>query len=300
MGGVMAATRRSRWTVAGMVGLSALLTLAVLIVGQIGPFRTLFEHFHPDSDGCTIYVRLDFDHHKGHFRPLDQTQLDLRDDSCGGQALRLRRIQPGGAFGAVLPLHVDGVAGLKIAYLCTADGVPLAMLNAWDAVADDNITPKRYQPLSAERWTPVFYHVESFRHNASIDPHSRLGPEVRLRNIVLYGERPGSTDTWMLVDNFVVYRGDDHTPPSQVTGLRAEGDRLSWLPATDNIGVSCYEVACAMGANNLFRTVDTISATSWRDAAPGTGVSRYRVRACDFEGNYGDWSEEVLVSRRER
>jgi hypothetical protein len=287
-------TRPTRWLLGGLAVLAGLAGF-VLVLRQAGGVG-----FGSDAGGeCEVYLKCDFAHHKGNFRPIGSTQLDRCDDACGGPALRLRRIQPGGDFGARLPLFIDGAANLTIVYLCKAKGVPRAMLNIWDQSAQDNITPKHYVELSPERWTPVVYHVDQFRCNASNDLHAPLRPGAFLHNLLLYGERPGSTDTWMLIDNFAIYRGRDRTPPSRVEGLRAEvrtdGVQLSWLPAADNVGVMRYLVFRADDGASSFDRIGETAVPAWLDLPPRAGEVRYQIRACDFEDNQGEPSEPVAV-----
>src|SRR5262245_20970588 len=104
----------SQWmprVLGGLVGL-ALLVVLLFLMHRAGLLGSLFQG--PEAEGCEVYLKLDFDQHKGNFRPVDATQLDRSDDSCGGKALRLKRLRPGGDFGATLPLFLEGVAGLKI------------------------------------------------------------------------------------------------------------------------------------------------------------------------------------------
>jgi hypothetical protein len=284
---------RARWLVGGLAGLALLIGLAFLLhrVGLIG------SPFDP-ADECEVYLKLDFDRHKGNFRPVGATQLERSDDSCGGQALLLRRAGPGGDFGAQLPLFIDGAEGLRIAYLCKAKGMPRAMLNLWDQSAQDNLSPARPVALSADAWTAVRYHVDAFRYNGASE---LLAPPKRgafLQSLLLHGEQPGPADTQMLIDNFAVYRGPDRTPPGRVEGLRAEpvadGIRLSWQPAADNVGVMRYVIARAAETADAFHTIAETAAPVWVDRPPAAGAYCYRVRACDFDANEGDWSEPVV------
>jgi hypothetical protein len=281
-----------------LVMLGLLLTLVVVLLLRTGPWQTLVEHFRPRADGCTILLRCDFDQHRGSFTALGATQLDSSDDSCGGQALQLRRVHRAGEFGVRGPLYAEGVEGLKIAYLCKAHGVPRAMLNIWNRATDDNITPRSYRCLSSTEWHPILYHVETFRPNAG-DLQSPLPPRCLLQGLTLFGEQPGSADTWMRLDNFAVYRGSDRMPPERVANVRAEpttvGICLTWDPAADNVGVMVYVVSRAEGAQGVFHKIAETAAPSWVDRIPASGVYHYRVLACDFEENLGDWSDAVRV-----
>ena len=89
----------------------------------------------------------------------------------------------------------------------------------------------------------------------------------------------------------------DTTVPSQVSGLVASAVSssrvdLSWSAASDNVGVTGYEVERCQGAGcSSFAAVTTVSALGWSDTgrSPGTSYS-YRVRARDAAGNTGAYS----------
>ena len=89
----------------------------------------------------------------------------------------------------------------------------------------------------------------------------------------------------------------DTTVPSQVSGLVASAVSssrvdLSWSAASDNVGVTGYEVERCQGVGcSSFAAVTTVSALGWSDTgrSPGTSYS-YRVRARDAAGNTGAYS----------
>ena len=89
----------------------------------------------------------------------------------------------------------------------------------------------------------------------------------------------------------------DTTVPSQVSGLAASAVSssridLSWSAASDNVGVTGYEIERCQGAGcSNFAAVTTVSTLTWSDTgrSPGTSYS-YRVRARDAAGNLGAYS----------
>ena len=89
----------------------------------------------------------------------------------------------------------------------------------------------------------------------------------------------------------------DTSVPSQVSGLAASAVSssridLSWSAASDNVGVTGYEIERCEGAGcSTFAPVTTVSGLSWSDTGrlPGTSYS-YRVRARDAAGNTGAYS----------
>ena len=89
----------------------------------------------------------------------------------------------------------------------------------------------------------------------------------------------------------------DTTVPSQVSGLAASAVSssrvdLSWSAASDNVGVTGYEIERCQGAGcSSFAAVTTVTTLTWSDTgrSPGTSYS-YRVRARDAAGNLGAYS----------
>lgn len=96
---------------------------------------------------------------------------------------------------------------------------------------------------------------------------------------------------------------NDTTAPSAPTGLSASGTtatgtRLSWSAATDNVGVTGYEVLRAPGASGgTFTAVATTTATSHTDSGlEPASTYRYQVRARDAAGNRSAPSDTVSVT----
>jgi endoglucanase len=96
---------------------------------------------------------------------------------------------------------------------------------------------------------------------------------------------------------------NDTTAPSTPTGLSASGTtatgtRLTWTAATDNVGVTGYEVLRAPGASGgTFTAVATTTATSHTDSGlEPANTYRYQVRARDAAGNQSAPSDAVLVT----
>ena len=89
----------------------------------------------------------------------------------------------------------------------------------------------------------------------------------------------------------------DTTVPSQVLGLAASAVSsgrvdLSWSAASDNVGVTGYEIERCQGAGcSNFAAVTTVSTLGWSDLGRSSGTSySYRVRARDAAGNTGAYS----------
>ena len=79
------------------------------------------------------------------------------------------------------------------------------------------------------------------------------------------------------------------SPASAVSSSRVD---LSWSAASDNVGVSGYEIERCQGAGcSSFAAVTTVSALAWSDTGRSSGTSySYRVRARDAAGNTGAYS----------
>jgi endoglucanase len=93
----------------------------------------------------------------------------------------------------------------------------------------------------------------------------------------------------------------DATPPSTpgtptASGTTATGTTLSWPAATDNVGVSGYDVLRATGTG-AFAQVGTSPGTSFTDTGLSANTTyRYQVRARDAAGNTSAVSPAVTVT----
>jgi glucose/arabinose dehydrogenase/chitodextrinase len=128
----------------------------------------------------------------------------------------------------------------------------------------------------------------------------------------MFYDSPGS-DIYSLWDylngSFKLYSSDaPPTPDTTVPGvpstfvvnaLNSSLVALSWVAATDNVGVSGYEVErCAGdGCNTFSPLTTTASVTSFNDTtvSPETSYS-YRLRAKDAAGNLGQYSTVATVT----
>ena len=89
----------------------------------------------------------------------------------------------------------------------------------------------------------------------------------------------------------------DTTAPTAPSGLAASAVTssrvdLSWSAASDNVGVTGYEVERCQGAGcSSFAAVTTVTTLAWSDTGRSSGTSySYRVRARDAAGNTGAYS----------
>ncbi|GAA2851218.1 PQQ-dependent sugar dehydrogenase [Nonomuraea rubra] len=97
--------------------------------------------------------------------------------------------------------------------------------------------------------------------------------------------------------------GTDTQAPSAPAGLAASGTTatattLSWTAATDNVGVTGYDVLRAPGASGgTFAQAGTSATTSFTNTGLTAGTTyRYQVRARDAAGNLSPVSNTVTVT----
>ena len=96
---------------------------------------------------------------------------------------------------------------------------------------------------------------------------------------------------------------EDAVPPTAPTNLTGTGDvgtaSLSWTAATDNIGVSSYDVyrsATAGFTPDITNKIGSTSTTSFTDNGVTAGTYYYQVRARDGAGNTSPSSNEASVA----
>ena len=251
----------------------------------------------------TVFYKFDFDNDNGGFRWTDNMGPAVGEGVTMAKTLRLARKKAGGGFGVSLPVNIPGATDLKIAYHGRASGMPYAGLNASDRLSKDNTTSNAYRWLSDKEWRPILYYLEAFRYNSQ-RVGTRVRPETFYTEINFHGEQAGSTDTWMEMDNFVLYRGNDRTPPSRVEGVGGEAAPgevfLWWRPSTDNTSVMLYVISRSRDGGPFEKIAESVEVV-YKDRPVATGIYQYRVLACDFEENLGEWSlpASIKVTRGE-
>ena len=127
---------------------------------------------------------------------------------------------------------------------------------------------------------------------------SGLIDEVRIYNVAL-------TATQIQADMAapVVSGGGDGQLPSApgtltATAAGSTGVSLSWGAATDNVGVTGYQVERCQGAGcSTFVQVGTPTGTTFADSGLTAGTSySYRVRATDAAGNLGPYGNTATAT----
>jgi len=204
-----------------------------------------------------------------------------------------------GALGKTLKCNLRNSPGLKLAFLATPTGdVKSLPLNMADKRANDNTTANGYRTFIDGKPLPVVYFVDRFRYNAVAN--SLVGRNTHYTNVRFHGRAPA--DASVKLQNVVLYRGEDTTPPAAPTGLKGSsakaGVMLAWEPATDNVGVATYVIACAgkggKGKGDNYEKIGESFGPSFT-YRPKAGTCRYRVAAVDFQDNVGPWSKAVEV-----
>ncbi|GAA1737584.1 cellulose binding domain-containing protein [Luedemannella helvata] len=89
----------------------------------------------------------------------------------------------------------------------------------------------------------------------------------------------------------------DTTPPSVPTGLWVSISctldvSVGWTAATDNVGVTGYDVYRASG-NSSFALIATMAGTTYAERMPTGGLVQYQVRARDAAGNVSAFTSPV-------
>ena len=244
--------------------------------------------------GITIYYKNDFDKSKKGFHGSRKVSQKLVDDSISGKAL-LNICEKKWA-GPSLNLDIKGSKGLRIAFMAKAQNFKLATLNMFDKEANDNTTPYGYRFLPDDRWVPVLYYVDLFRYNSKNSGHIRS--DTHFTNIKFWGPEPKDQQVKIILDNFVVYRGDDRTAPSKIEGLYAyvNKDRvmLKWKVPHDNVYPMFYVISRSDNGEEFKKIAETYH-LYYFDRTVEKGIYKYRVLACDFQNNIGEWSNEVEI-----
>jgi hypothetical protein len=97
-----------------------------------------------------------------------------------------------------------------------------------------------------------------------------------------------------LVPPFADTTGPSATTRVGFTGTKVHSLRLTWEPATDNVGTHSYRVYGATAPNGAFTLLGTTTATSFVHQAAGTNQTwRYYVVGVDAVGNAGASSAQV-------
>ena len=225
---------------------------------------------------------------------VDDSWRDLiykGDDSYYLEAGSDRQSNPGG--GATF----DGTQG----HVFAPSPLPV---DSWThlAVSYDGATLRLYENGNEVAEAPQTGTIASSTHPLEIGGDSIYGQyfqglidEVRVYNVAL-------TAAQIQTDMSTPIGSSDTTPPSQpgtLTATAVSGGEvdLSWGAATDDVGVTGYQIErCNDNGCSDFTALASTANTSYSDTSvnPATSYS-YRVRATDAAGNLGPYSNVATV-----
>ncbi len=250
-----------------------------------------------EKDGVVIYYKNDFNRSKKGFHGSRKVKQSLIGDAISGKALLTICKQKWS--GPMLDINIKGSKGLKVAFFAKGENFQFARLNMFDSKSDDNTTPYDYRFLFNNRWMPVLYYVDTFRYNSK--NRGFIKNDTHFKNIRFWSPDPKGKQVSIILDNFIVYRGEDKTPPTKVKDLRAyvtkKGIKLDWKEAEDNVFPMVYVISRAKGSGKFKKIAESYH-PYYLDTTVGIGEYRYRVLACDFENNIGKWSDIVSVKSK--
>jgi hypothetical protein len=220
------------------------------------------------------------------------------DEALDGRSVLIARNAPGGYFGAQLGgLRIAGSQGLRIAFTARARGMRTIAVNLFDEARSDNSTPASPARVGDPDWRTIVLHVEDFHYNSD-PPDRKVGGGERFVSVMFHGHQETETPQ-IYLDNLVIYRGPDRTPPAPPTGLQAEPSAgaidLQWNPAIDDTMAAVYSIHRQAGAAPWVKVGESLR-TSFRDSVPAPGPYRYRVTAADYENNVSAPSADVEVA----
>ena len=247
-----------------------------------------------------VFVRTGFDSDAPPFKAEGNAAVTLvatPDDALDGRSMRISRSSPGGYYGALLGgLRIERSQGLRIAFTARARGMRTITVNLFDEARSDNSTPASPARTSDAEWRTVVFHAEDFHYNSD-PPDRKVGGGERFVSVLFHGHQDGTTPQ-IDVDNFIIYRGPDRTPPAPPAGLQADtaggGVSLRWTQAADDTMAAVYSIHRQVGG--AWTKVGESLRTSFRDDVPASGPARYRVTAADYENNVSAPSAEIEVN----
>ena len=191
-----------------------------------------------------------------------------------------------------LDLHILNAKNLRLAFNVKAPaGIKDLPLNLTDKRKNDNTTSKSYRTVGTE-WKPIIYYVDRFRYNGGA-PDGTIAANCEFTGLRFHGAQFQGDSARIDLQPFVIYRGVDAAAPEAPADLTAQaaadGVKLAWKPAKDNVGVAFYVVSRA-GADGKFQKVAESPVPQYVDRPTTAGEYKYCVAAVDFEDNVGAWS----------
>ncbi len=248
-----------------------------------------------EEKGIIVYYKNNFDQDLGGFRGARGLELDLSKSEIEGKALEATVKKQWKGPG--LSINIQGSKDLRMAFMAKGVQFRRATLNVFDNKANDNTTPNGYRFLPDDRWVPVLYCLDRFRYNGR--GRDYVDGDTDYSGMRFWLEKlPKTGEAKLFLDNFVVYRGPDTSPPDKIEDLKAkamaDGVRLSWSMPHDNAFPMVYAISRSRDGGPFKKIAETYY-TEYLDRSCGSATCTYRVLAVDFENNIGEWSNVVKI-----
>ncbi len=178
-------------------------------------------------------------------------------------------------------------------FLQTPDGASAASVAL---IAPGTVT---HSYNSNQRYVPLTFTQAPGGLNVTVPSDANLAPPGYYMMFLLNGSGVPSLASWVRLPA----SWEDSQPPTTPTSLGASVSvgkvNLSWGAATDNIGVTAYDVHRSVTsgfAPSLANRIAQTAATSYSDTGMDSGTYYYVVRARDAMGNLSPTSNEVAAT----
>jgi len=193
-------------------------------------------------------------------------------------------------------------AGTKISFACYGHNCAAVHVQCWSVDHDKNMH-YTCKPYRDREWRTHTAEIGKLVTWGGTSP-SPVGNAFRTVQ-VFAGCKKGFADTYLLLDNIVVYNGTDRVPPGMTTGLSGRVDWeagsvvIGWKAPRDNVGVARFHVYRSTGSGftpSVRNMVGSSADVSFADATVGNfGIFFYRVVAEDYAGNRSRPSKALAV-----
>jgi lysophospholipase L1-like esterase len=273
--------------------------ISVLGICLVSPAWIVARQAAP-SGQAQVYLRTAFDDDAPAFKAEGNGTVTFVSgpEALDGRSLMVARKAAGSYFGAQLGgLRIEGSQGLRVAFSVRARGMRTIAINLFDEARSDNTTPASPARIGDTDWRTVVFHVEDFHYNSD-EPDRKLGGGERFVGMLFHGQ-DGTDAPQISIDNLVVYRGPDRTPPAPPSGLQVDlagaDVTLRWTAAADDTMAALYSIYRQTSGSPWIKVGESLR-SSFRDQVPAAGGYRYRVTAADYENNLSEPSQAIDVA----
>jgi len=231
------------------------------------------------------------------------------DFSCDFEGACIRQVEASGSVGNGA-LRCQGVPTVdvehlmhftdhetRVAFHYYSHGYPIIRVLGWVVDERENYYFNITNAVQ-DQWAETVVRVADFRnviprHGVPDKPFGdRTGKGKTFRNIVLHlmtGTQTNVPAPFALLDNLVLYSGEDHTPPVMRGTLRInlddKGGFLSWPDAHDDVGVAYYKVYGGHAPDFAVTDTALLGTTVVPEFALSHSNGFFQVVAVDFGGN---------------